>query len=158
VVPLHTTLKDGRAEQALYLLVGAAPAPGTPPPVRLLPDTPDSQLLFAQQRASTFFWLLEDGDNGGGDGADARLVGYACGPGSVGAGGAITPMEAWALQLSGRVLVLAARDSTEPLHTHVKVGRCTLALACARRCGHPIWPGTVIHTSSETQTESAPSC
>lgn len=118
VVPLHTPLHAGKAEQHAYLLVGAAGSGGGgAPSVTLLPDTPPARQLLAQRAPSTFFWTAGPA---GGPGGASRLTGY--GLEVRGEGGGVGAVEAWALALPGELLALAAHDPLEPVYTHVKVG------------------------------------
>ena len=49
-------VRDGAAEQSIYLLIGDAAGDDDRPALRLLPDTPAAQSAFAAMDRSMYFW------------------------------------------------------------------------------------------------------
>jgi hypothetical protein len=132
-VALPEPLHDGKAEQFAYLLVEPAPdagdsdAGGAPPPslaARLLPSGPAAAAHLRAAAPRLVFW-----DRFGGGGADGADGGWLAGYGfdspeeaeaAVAGGGAARAALAWSLALPGRLLAVAAREPSEPMHSAVK--------------------------------------
>ncbi|GFR39708.1 hypothetical protein Agub_g187 [Astrephomene gubernaculifera] len=116
VVPLHTPLHEGSAEQSLYLLVEQQQQQdvSSVPVVHLLPDTAASRSHVASLRRSLFFFM--QGPERG------ALQGFSLAAGAEQDGsGALAVVRVWELALPDSILATAARDPTEPVQSSVKV-------------------------------------
>ena len=51
-------VRDGAAEQSIFLLVGAGGGLDDRPALRLLPDTPPAQAAFTAMDRDMYFWRL----------------------------------------------------------------------------------------------------
>lgn len=139
MIPIHTPIHDGAADQLITLLIEPLPQTTTAaddlpptPKVHLLPNTPAAQDYISQTSSSLFFWLKQqqttsrprtDGNKGDGDVITViRGYGLESGvrPGNQ-AGGVVPVVPAWQVVLPGQVLGIAAKDSAEPVHSYVKV-------------------------------------
>jgi hypothetical protein len=148
VIPQPQPVHDGAADQFMFLFVEPLPSSSSNaeqqplPKVHLLPDSPSAQQQLAKSSGSLFFWLLQQGSDAGlaADGPSQTVLrGYGFEAGAAQVGGSGLPVvPAWQVVLPGRLLGLAAKDATEPVHSYVKVRCwcCCLArlrvLACVR--------------------------
>jgi hypothetical protein len=134
VIPQPQPVHDGAADQFLFLFVEPLPASSSAeeqqplPRVHLLPDSPSAQQHVAKKSGSLFFWLLQQGSDAAAADASSQTVlrGYGFEAGAVadGSSGLLRVVPAWQVVLPGRLLMLAAKDATEPVHSYVKVRCC----------------------------------
>lgn len=130
-------MHDGAAEQYSFLLVeqqqptrsSSSEQPPTPR-VHLVPDIPSVTAAVAAGASNTFFWLQQpqaqqqdqDQQQPDADAADTVLQGYSLAAGTQADGEGLLPVvPAWRVVLPGKLLAMASRDPTEPVHSYVKV-------------------------------------
>ena len=126
-------MHDGAAEQFSFLLVEQDPtAADAAPRVHIYPATPAVSAAIAASSSNIFFWLQQQQqvDPTAAAGAETFLRGYSLAPtgsaesagGSAAGDGVVAVVPAWQVVLPGRLLEVASRDPTEPVHSYVKVG------------------------------------
>lgn len=131
VIPVQTPVHDGAAEQFSFLLVeqqqptrssSSSNQPSTPR-VHLVPDIPSVTAAVAAGASNTFFWLQQPQQQQQPDAAaDTVLQGYSLAAGAQADGEGLLPVvPAWRVVLPGKLLAMASRDPTEPVHSYVKV-------------------------------------
>jgi len=96
-----------------------------------MPDTPSVKAALSDSSSSSvFFWLQQPQSDGPGAAqdsagkADTVLLGFSLAPGAepgADAEGLLPVVPAWRTVLPGRLLAMASRDPTEPVHSYVKV-------------------------------------
>jgi hypothetical protein len=134
VIPVQAGVHDGAAEQFSFLLVEQDPtaaAADATPRVHIYPATPAVSAALAASSTNIFFWLQQQqqDDPTAAAGAETFLRGYSLAPtgsaesagGSAGGDGVVAVVPAWQVVLPGRLLEVASRDPTEPVHSYVKV-------------------------------------
>jgi hypothetical protein len=136
---------DGAAEQFSFLLVeqqqqqqhatdsSSDDSDQLPTPrVHVLPDTPSVTAAVAAGASNTFFWLQQQQQQQEADAttADTVLQGFSLAAGAAADGKGLLPVvPAWRVVLPGKLLAMASRDPTEPVHSYVKV-RAACLLEC----------------------------
>lgn len=122
LVPLGSVSDGEHADQHIHLAV-TLEGPSGNPRVHLLPDTTSARSYFARKHRSLFFFLDAPSTlDASTPTTSFRGYGFDSKAGAaLDAGGVITPLPTWTLELPEPVLAWKAADPHEPLHTSVKV-------------------------------------